>query len=59
MSAESEAAGAIRVMPPCMGMGQAAGIAAALALEEDKDVREIDVNKVRSEIVKQGGLLNV
>ena len=59
VSAESEAAGAIRVMPPCMGMGQAAGIAAALALAENKDVREIDVNKVRSEIVKQGGLLNV
>lgn len=59
VSAESEAAGAIRVMPPCMGMGQAAGIAAALALAENKDVREVDVNKVRSEIVKQGGLLNV
>lgn len=30
ISAESDAAGAIRVMPPCMALGQAAGTAAAL-----------------------------
>lgn len=59
VSAESEAAGAIRVMPPCMGMGQAAGIAAAVALADNKDVREVDVQKLRAQIVKQGGYLNV
>jgi len=32
VSADSTAAGAIRVMPPCMAMGQAAGVAAALAV---------------------------
>lgn len=31
VSATSEAAGAIRVMPPCMALGQAAGTAAAQA----------------------------
>ncbi len=47
ISAESEAAGAIRVMPPCMGIGQAAGTAAALALMENADVRTLDVDRLR------------
>ena len=34
VSADSTAAGAIRVMPPCMAMGQAAGVAAALSLKQ-------------------------
>ncbi len=45
VSAESEAAGAIRVMPPCMGMGEAAGTAAALGV--DRDLRTLDTVALR------------
>ena len=43
VSAESEAAGAIRVMPPCMGMGEAAGSAAAMG----GDLRDLDTRALR------------
>lgn len=59
VSAESEAAGAIRVMPPCMCMGQAAGTAAALACKANVDVRQLDVQKLRTELEKNGVLLHV
>jgi hypothetical protein len=59
VSAESEAAGAIRVMPPCMGMGQAAGTAAALACFENIDVRKMDVKKLRCQLEKDGVVLHV
>ena len=59
VSAESEAAGAIRVMPPCMGIGQAAGAAAALALQTNTDVRALDVKALRTLLEKQGVLLHV
>jgi hypothetical protein len=59
LSADSEAAGAVRVMPPCMGMGEAAGTAAALACRTGTDVRELDVGTLRHELEKKGVLLHV
>jgi len=47
ISADSTAAGAVRVMPPCMAMGEAAGTAAAMAVREGVTVRRIDVQKLR------------
>lgn len=54
VSADSTAAGAIRVMPPCMAMGQAAGVAAALAVKEGTTVRQVDPQKIRV-ILKENG----
>lgn len=48
LSADSTAAGAVRVMPPCMAMGQAAGAAASLAVKSQCNVRSIDVDLLRS-----------
>lgn len=59
ISAESEAAGAIRVMPPCMGIGQAAGVAAGLAIRNGEDLRELDVQKLREKLKEQGVKLDV
>ena len=50
ISAESDAAGAIRVMPPCMGIGQAAGTAAAMAVADKVDARALDVGKLRQQL---------
>jgi len=54
VSADSTAAGAIRVMPPCMGMGQAAGTAAAIAVNCGCTVRNVDVQELRSVLKKNG-----
>lgn len=57
VSATSDAASAIRVMPPCMGMGEAAGTAAALAVKDNIRPREIDVKKLRDTLKAQGVFL--
>ena len=46
VSASSVAAAAIRVMPPCMAMGQAAGTAAALAVKAGVSPRRVAVNEL-------------
>lgn len=59
LSAESEAAGAVRVMPPCMGMGQAAGVAAAMAIEKHTDLRNLDVVELKNRLIRDGAFLEV
>lgn len=59
ISADSDAAGAVRVMPPCMGMGQAAGTAAAMAACSNADVRTLDVQALRSQLIKDDVLLGL
>lgn len=55
MSADKYAFAAVRVMPPCFAMGEAAGITAALA--KDGNVSDVDVKDVQKVIVKNGGYL--
>lgn len=57
LSATSEAAGAVRVMPPCMEMGHAAGVAAAQAIKDDCLVRDVNVKAVQEQMVKEGSFL--
>lgn len=57
ISSDSTAAGAVRVMPPCMAMGQAAGIAAAIAVKSQCTVREIDVQLLRIRLKENGAYL--
>ncbi len=57
ISADCEAAGAIRVMPPCMGIGQAAGTAVAMAVLGEKDLRTLDVKALREKLSADGVML--
>lgn len=57
VSATSEAAGAIRVMPPCMEIGHAAGVAAAMAVKNQCLVRNIDRKALQAQMVKEGSFL--
>lgn len=57
ISASSEAAGAIRVTPPVMAIGQAAGVAAALSIKEQCSVRMVDVQKLRQLLKEQKAYL--
>jgi len=57
VSASSEAAGAIRVMPPCIATGHAAGMAAAMAIKGNVEPRAVDTAELRSRLVKEGAYL--
>ena len=57
VSADSTAAGAIRVMPPCMGMGQAAGTAAAMAVKGNTTVRKVNPQNLRKVLKEKGAYL--
>ena len=57
ISATSDAAGAFRVMPPCTAMGQAAGIAAAVALETGAAPRTVDFSLVKERLLARGAFL--
>jgi len=57
VSATHEALGAIRVMPPCFAMGEAAGTAAALSLEDDCSPRAVSVTTLQQRLRKAGAYL--
>jgi hypothetical protein len=57
LSATSDAAGAVRVMPPCMAMGQAAGVAAALAVKGGTTPRKVDPLHLRKVLLENGVFL--
>lgn len=58
-SMDAAALAAVRVMPQCMSMGQAAGIAAVMALENDQNPAEIDVEKLRTTLLEQDAILTM
>lgn len=49
--------GAIRIMPACVAMGQAAGTAAALSLDEGVSARQVDVRALLDRLRGQGALV--
>ena len=54
LSADQLAHSAVRVMPPCFAMGQAAGVAAAMAAENDGNVKNIDLADFHQRLVNGG-----
>jgi len=58
-SATHDAQASIRSMAQCMAMGQAAGSVAALAAEEDGEVRAVAYPDVRDRLVKDGAILEL
>jgi len=57
IDADEGAFGAVRVMVNCNQMGQAAGVAAFLALDSNADVRKLDIPKLRATLKKQGAAI--
>lgn len=53
-SATTDAQRISREIPPCMAMGEAAGVAAALAVRCDGKVRDVDVAVLRERLKAQG-----
>lgn len=56
ISCEREVQGSVRVMPVCLAMGEAAGIAAAMAVK-DGDVHAVDTDELRTKILSYGGYI--
>ncbi len=55
ISTDEEAFGSLRVMPPCLVTGEAAGMAAAHAVAQSKnDVHKIDVQFLRKRLKEEG-----
>lgn len=57
ISATHEAMAATRVMPPAFAMGEAAGAAAALALEHRVAPRDVDIPTLQRTLIRQGAYL--
>ena len=58
-SMDAAALASARVMPQCMSMGQAAGEAAAMALNENIVPEKIDVSKLRANLLAQNAVLTM
>ncbi|MFC1718787.1 FAD-dependent oxidoreductase, partial [Candidatus Poribacteria bacterium] len=56
-SGTHEALASTRVVPICMGQGQAAGTAAALAVRKGTSVRDIDIGDLQTTLMDQGAEL--
>ena len=60
ISATHEALAAIRVMPIGMALGQAGGVAAAIAFQKGlRDAREVPVRELQRVLLEQGARINV
>ncbi|MFW6162925.1 MAG: FAD-dependent oxidoreductase [Planctomycetota bacterium] len=57
LDADEGAFGAVRVMVNCNQMGQAAGVAAWLALDAGTDVASVDAPRLRATLKRQGALV--
>ncbi|SHK09414.1 FAD dependent oxidoreductase [Tangfeifania diversioriginum] len=54
ISATHEAIASTRVIPICMGQGEAVGTVAAMAIKNKKSIRDVSIKKVQEQLNKQG-----
>ena len=54
ISADREVMGALRVMGPCMMMGEVAGVASAIAHKTQVDFKEVSVSALKEALLKNG-----
>lgn len=57
ISADHEAQASIRIIPICMTTGEAAGVAAAVAVHDSTTVQSADIRKIRSILTAGGAYL--
>lgn len=54
ISCDKRIQGSVRVMPTCLAMGEAAGVAAAFAANADANVHTVDTNRLRETLRRYG-----
>ena len=57
LSADKRAFAAVRVMPPCFAMGEAAGVTTAMAIKNNCILSDIDVKDVQARLIQNGAYL--
>ena len=57
ISTDREVQGSTRVMPVCLAMGEAAGLAAQMAASDDGDVHAVDTGELRARLKGHGAYL--
>lgn len=57
LSATHEALAAVRVMPPCFAMGEAAGVVAAWTQRDGGSIHDVDVSALQRQLLAQGAYL--
>lgn len=57
LSADHDAHASVRVMAQCMAMGQAAGIAAAMAVQRGSEVRDVSVMQLQARLRNIGAVI--
>lgn len=57
ISATRESLGAIRVIPPCIAMGQAAGTASALCVKDNTSPAAVSIAALQTQLRKDGAIL--
>lgn len=57
VSSDRPVQGSLRVMPNCFAMGEAAGVAAAMASSSGIGFREVDVPELQRKLIEQGAWL--
>ncbi|HBC88657.1 MAG TPA: hypothetical protein DCZ94_17060 [Lentisphaeria bacterium] len=59
VSVERDLLGPLRVMTPCMAMGEAAGIAALQVVKHEKSFRNVDTNWLRRDLRKRKAIVDI
>ncbi|MDD6735930.1 MAG: FAD-dependent oxidoreductase [Clostridiales bacterium] len=57
LSATHEAQSSVRIMPICACLGEAAGVAAAIAYKTNKNAHTVDITDLRSKLIENGAAL--
>ena len=55
----TEVFGLTRIMGTCMGMGEAVGNAASMAIDGGIPMKDVDIQTLRDTLVKNGGILSI
>ena len=58
LSADTTSHAALREIPECWAMGEAAGVAAVMALGSGTELRDVDIQAVQVQLVKQGAIVD-
>ena len=57
LSADTRSHAALREIPECWAMGEAAGVAAVQALSDEVELRDVSVEAVQAQLVRQGAVV--
>ncbi|MBR5384039.1 MAG: FAD-dependent oxidoreductase, partial [Clostridia bacterium] len=59
ISMDAPSLASVRVMPQCMSMGHAAGIAAALSIADNRPPKDVDIAVLRNALLKEKAVLTM